>query len=129
MGIVRIFDPSGRFFYSLALTTSLAIGALQMFHVRGGVVTDYGADVFGTAWFYAMFRQGRNVLWPGRRLSAGTAAMLVLAGCVASELAQRSSLFPGVFDPLDLVAYAVTLAALYAVDRRFGSRPNQGRSP
>ena len=43
------------------MTTALAIGALQMFHIRAGFVTNYGADVFGTAWLYGMFRQGRTI--------------------------------------------------------------------
>ena len=61
-----------RLAYAAIMTTALAIGALQMLRVRGGVITDYGADVFGTAWLYAMFRQGRTIFQRGSTMSAQT---------------------------------------------------------
>jgi hypothetical protein len=109
---------AGRLFYVGMTTAALAIGALQMFHVRGGFVTNYGADLFGTAWFYAMFRQGRTIFQRGRPLGAAASASAVFAGCAAFELAQRIDLFPGVFDPLDLAAFAGSVLACYALDRR-----------
>ena len=34
---------AGRVFYNVSMALALAVGALQMFHVRGGLLTDYGA--------------------------------------------------------------------------------------
>ena len=63
------------FFYG-SMAAALAVGALQMFRVQGGWLTDYGADLFGTAWLYAMFRQGRTIFRRGRPLSPGAAGTL-----------------------------------------------------
>src|SRR5262245_59753288 len=101
----------------MARCRSSARGVLQMARVRG-VVTSYGADVFGTAWLYGMFRQGRTVFQRGRPAGAAAAAGVVFAGCAASEFAQRARLLPGVFDPLDLATYAVSVLVCYALDRR-----------
>lgn len=104
-------------FWYGTLATSLAVGALQMYRVRGGWLTSYGADVFGTAWLYAIFRQGRTVVQKRRPATAGTVAALVWTGCAASEFAQRAHWVPGVFDPYDLLSYTVTVLACYAIDR------------
>jgi hypothetical protein len=101
------------------MTVALAIGALQTFRIRAGIVTDYGADIFGTAWLYGMFRQGRTVFQRGRGLRADTTTLLVFIGCAVSELGQLVDLIPGVFDPLDLLAYGASVLLCYAVDRRF----------
>lgn len=107
----------GRRFYLGAMATALAVGALQMYHVRGGVLTDYGADVFGTAWLYAMVRMGRTVIRRGQILRPEIAAVLVFLGCAASEFGQRSHLVPGHFDPYDLAAYGVTVLSCVLLDR------------
>lgn len=108
---------AGRIFYGAAISTALAIGALQMYHVHGGLLTDYGADVFGTAWLYAMTRQGRTIIQRGRTLSAGSSASIVFVLCALSEFGQKWHLMPGRFDPYDLAAYAVTLLGCWALDR------------
>ena len=105
------------------MAAALGIGALQMFHVRGGVITNYGADVIGTAWLYAMFRQGRTVVQRGSPWSAMTTALFVFTGCVASEVGQRLAIIPGVFDPLDIVAFAATVMTCAALDRFIASTP------
>ena len=112
-------SAAAQVFYLGTVVSALTIGALQMFHVRAGWLTNYGADVFGTAWLYAMFRQGRTVFGSGQ-MSASGAAGFVFLGCALSEFAQRTAWFPGTFDPLDLVAFAVTCVACYALDRRVG---------
>jgi hypothetical protein len=110
-------SAAGRAFYAGSLATALFVGALQALRVNAGMLTSYGADVFGTAWLYAMFRQGATILQRGRRLSAPATAAVVFAGCAGSEWGQRLDLIPGRFDPYDLVAFAVTVAACYVVDR------------
>jgi hypothetical protein len=106
---------SGTIFYAAAVLLSLAVGALQMARVHGGWLTDYGADVFGTAWLYALARQGRTFL---RRatMPPWQAAALVFACCAASEFAQRAGVLSGVFDPRDLAAYAATVTACAVLD-------------
>src|SRR5262245_52084930 len=110
---------AGRVFYAAAISTALAVGALQMYRVRGGLLTDYGADVFGTAWLYAMTRQGRTIIQRGRQVSASTAALIVFALCALSEVGQRVHLVPGHFDSYDMVAYGMTVAVCFALDQRF----------
>ena len=110
--------PAGRIFYVAAITSALAVGALQMFHIHGGLLTDYGADVFGTAWLYAMTRQGLTIVQRGRTLGAGPSAVIVFLCCALSELGQKWHLFPGRFDPFDLLAYAGTLLVCWLLDRR-----------
>lgn len=110
----------GRVFYVTTMTIARGLGALQMFHIRGGFMTNYGADLVGTAWLYAMFRQGRTVIRPGRVMSPGRTTAFIFIACAASELAQKLRLFPGVFDPLDFFAYAASVLACYALDRRVG---------
>jgi hypothetical protein len=46
---------------------------------------------------------------------------VVLFGCVASEFLQRRHVIPGVFDPADLVAYAVSVLVCYGIDRRIAA--------
>ena len=110
-------SPAGRWFYLGAVSASLIVGALQALRINAGMLTNYGADVFGTAWLYAIFRQGKTILQGRRRLSALTAAAIVFAGCAGSEVGQRLGLVPGRVDAYDLVAFAVTVMACYAVDR------------
>ena len=110
-------SPAGRWFYLGSVSTALMVGALQAFRVNAGMLTNYGADVFGTAWLYAIFRQGKTILQGRRTLSPLVAAAIVFAGCAGSEWGQRLGLIPGRFDPYDLVAFAATVAACFVVDR------------
>ena len=104
------------------MTAALGIGALQMFHVRGGVITNYGADVIGTAWLYAMFRQGKTVVQRGSPWSVMITAAFVFTSCVVSEVGQRLRIVPGVFDPLDILAFAATVMTCAALDRFISHR-------
>jgi len=107
---------AGHIFYNVALCTALAVAALQMYRVRGGLLTDYGADVFGTAWLYAMTRSGRTILQHGRTVGAGNAATIVFVLCVVSEFGQKVHLVPGRYDPYDRVAYATCLFTCWLID-------------
>ena len=65
-------------------------------------------------------------------MSAAAAAALVFLGCALSEFAQATDRFPGVFDPLDLVAFAVSVVVCYVLDRRFdfsAKQPTSAGSP
>lgn len=108
---------AGRAFHFTVICAALAVGALQMYHVRGGIVTNYGADVFGTAWAYATTRLGRTVVRRGRTTSAERAAALAFVLCVLWELGQRAHLVPGRYDPYDIVTYAATALTCWVIDR------------
>ena len=108
---------AGRRFYAASIATALVVGGLEMYRVRGGLLTDYGADLFGTAWLYAMTRLGRTILQRGRMMAAAPAGLLIFAVCTASELGQRLGLVPGRYDPWDIVTYALAILLCWGVDR------------
>ena len=70
---------TGRAFHASMIVAALAVGALQMYHVHGGLLTDYGADAFGTAWVYATMRLGRSIIQRGQSASAGRSAIVVFS--------------------------------------------------
>jgi len=114
--------------YYALLVAWLGCAVLVMNRVRGGFLTNYGADVTQPAWLYIV---ARGLSDPGRRTRVQrwfgttperTAAVIFLAS-VLTEVSQRywpAGLFRGRFDPLDIVAYAVGVGTCYAIDR-FGS--------
>jgi hypothetical protein len=108
---------TGRAFQIAAIASALAVGALQMYHVRGGMFTDYGADAFGTAWVYATIRLGGTIIQRGRPATAARSAWIVFLLCVGWELGQKMHLVPGYYDPYDIVTYAAALVTCWAIDR------------
>lgn len=95
----------------------VGIGGLQMYHVRAGALTSYGADLLAPPWMYMMFRMGR---W---KLGPVSALLVVFLGCLAWELAQRHdfsgtplAITRGTFDPLDIAAYAAGLVVTFVID-------------
>jgi hypothetical protein len=108
---------TGRAFHKAAFAAAMVVGALQMYHVRGGFLTNYGADFFGTAWVYATMRIGGTVVQRGRAAEAWSSALTTFALCVAWELGQRLHWIPGRFDPFDIVTYGVAVVACLAIDR------------
>lgn len=113
-------SSSGRLFYRASMVSALAIGALQMFHVRAGVLTNYGADLFGTAWLYAMTRLGWTVVQRGRPASAATAATVIFVLCAVSEVGQHTGVVPGHYDPYDVLTFAVAIGACLWLERALG---------
>ncbi len=103
-------------YYSI-LAISIGIGILQMYRVRAGWITNYGADYFGTIWLYVIFRQGRGPFQKRRAARAVHAAGFVFVGCTASEFAQRVHWLPGVFDPWDIATYAGAVLTALAFER------------
>ena len=102
------------------------IGALQMAKVRAGFVTNYGADIVCPALLYVLIRRNRTVLkllWRSHP-TPEFAALILLVACFAWEWSQRYrfegtvlDIARGRFDPLDLLAYAGAIGAVYAADR------------
>ena len=115
--------PVGCLDWSTVLVWMLVvlIGWLQSKRIDAGWLTRYGGDVFGTAMFWWMIRR---TIFAGFWLGAEIAAASLLVACFAWEFCQRLDLSgsvlgitKGTYDPLDLVAYALTLGFLYAIDR------------
>ena len=97
----------------------IGIGALQREHIRLGFVTAYGADVACPALLYVTARQGRSLLRhlglrPDRPLAIAAG---VFALSTAWEVGQGVQWIPGVYDSLDIAAYAVGVGVPYVVDR------------
>jgi hypothetical protein len=110
----------GRRFYRGAMLSSLVIGGLQMFHVRGGIVTNYGADFLGTAWIYAMTRLGVTVFQRGRGAAATPSGVITFVLCTGSEFGQRMGIVPGHFDPYDILTFALSVGACLALEQTLG---------
>jgi hypothetical protein len=110
----------GRSFYQASMSSALLIGGLQMFHIRAGFLTNYGADLLGTAWLFAMTRLGWTVVQGGRPTSSATAAAVIFVLCSVSELGQLVRLVPGRYDPYDIGAFALAIGACLALERILG---------
>ncbi len=107
---------------------ALAVGALQMYRVRAGVLTSYGADFLGPIALYASCRtNGTIARWFIQKApSPAASAAIVLAGCVSWELCQLHdftgtplAITRGRFDPLDLAAYVLGVALSFGTEMLF----------
>jgi hypothetical protein len=110
----RLATPlAGRALNVVSSVIVLAVWVLQGFHVRGGFVTNHGADLFGAMMVYMGLRQERR--WPRlfRVFSPVGAAVFVFAGCTAFELAHIS----GPFDPFDVLNYGIGVLVCFCLDR------------
>jgi hypothetical protein len=93
----------------------IAGAAMNMWHVHGGFLTNYLADLAFPPWYYIVIRgqttTGRKVpfllRWFGA--SAGRAAISILLAGTAYELGQRYRIIPGTFDLWDIFVYALGL--------------------
>ena len=95
------------------------VAALQMAHIRAGLVTSAGADLMCPALLYIVTRRDQTLLRRVLPLHLGPdqAAALNLIACYAWEFCQRYDLrgtplffTHGTFDPMDLLAYTVGVA-------------------
>lgn len=103
---------------------------LNLRHIHAGFLTNHLADLVVPAWLYVVARapydanQKRTFLqWSLGRSPEFAAASLFIASAL-SEVSQYywpSGLFRGRFDPLDILAYAVGLIAVYVADKRSGT--------
>jgi len=112
--------------YWLLLAVWLSAAILGMNHVNAGLLTSFGADLTQPAWLYIVARSLDNPArsgWLRRTLgrSPETAAGGLFLGAALTEFSQLlwpHGFFKGVFDPLDLAAYATGLVVCYLIDRR-----------
>jgi hypothetical protein len=100
--------------------------ALNVLHIRAGFFTNYAADLVVPALLYVGSRglaspTGTFTLLR-RRVGATPerAALVWFLASASSEWSQRywpHGLFPGRFDPWDIVAFGSGIAACYALDK------------
>lgn len=113
------------------------VGILQSKQYNGHFLTDYGGDVFGPVAFWWTLRR---TIFASLTYGAEIAALTLLMGCFLWEFCQRFDLSDtvlfftkGVFDPLDLLAYSLSLLCCYGVDKmlqfRERSRANEDSCP
>jgi hypothetical protein len=97
-----------------------------MSHVRGGLLTSYGADLTLPAWLYILVRSLDN---PHRqtalhRFLSRTPELAAGAIFLASTMTEISQyfwpmgVFSGTFDLLDILAFATGIGICYLIDRR-----------
>ena len=124
--------------FYLLFVAMIGAGVLNVLRIRGGFLTNHLADLTGPAWLYIASR-GLHTRNPRRTLirrtvgrSAESAAVSLFVASAATELSQLfwpHGVFPGRFDPLDLVAYATGLLVCYAAERRFPLAPESRGLP
>jgi hypothetical protein len=115
IGHVRLEQAGSALLWLLVI----AIGGAQRSHVRLGFVTDHGADVVCPALLYATARQGRSLLrFVGLRPDRPAVIAAGIFGLsVGWEFGQKAHWIPGVYDPLDIVAYAAGVGVPFIIDR------------
>jgi|GEM_PF-2090561 len=113
-----------RLYYG-GFTVAIFAVALQMGGVRGGFLTNYLADIAGPIWMYGALRLRATLLnriYKPTPSPVFTALFVFLVGtvweiCQAFDLSGTIlAITRGRFDPFDIVAYGVSLAACVAVD-------------
>ena len=104
----------------------MACGALNIYQIRVGILTSYGADLAIPAWLYIAARaldnpQRQTALRRSIGRTPERAAGTLFLASTMTEVTQRfwpRGLFPGTFDLLDILAYAAGLAVCYMLDKR-----------
>jgi hypothetical protein len=98
--------------------------AMNMWHVHGGFLTNYLADLAFPPWYYIVIR---GLTTTGKKppfllrwfsVSAGRALISILLSGVVYEMGQRYQIIPGTFDLWDIVAYGIGPSVCYVCERR-----------
>ncbi len=102
------------------------LGLLQMFKVRGGVITNYGADVIAPIMLYYATRTNKSLfskIWK-QGFNEKQTFLLIWSLCLAWEISQKFdfsgtilAITRGRFDPMDIMAYTLTLLICYYLDK------------
>jgi hypothetical protein len=113
----------------------LLAAALNMLRVSGGFLTNHLADVTVPALLYVISRglatgdrrsRVHPLRWVGR--TPERAALSLFAASTATEISQRywpNGLFPGRYDPWDIVAYGAGILVCYLLDRWSNGRTSR----
>ena len=116
-----------RIAYWVLLAIFVLTAALNLLHVRAGFLTSHAADLFLPPWLYVVVRffpAQRGWLaavhrWLGRSPARAAGSLFVASALTElSQIAWPRGLFAGVFDPLDLLAFAIGLVVCFIVDER-----------
>lgn len=111
--------------YTALFIIFIITAALNMLHIRAGFWTSYAADIVVPALLYISFRG----LGPRRRINVLTrclgnrpevTALTLFAASALTEVSQfywPQGIFPGRFDPNDLLAYAGGIGICYTFDK------------
>lgn len=113
--------------YWFLLVAFVALAGLSVSDVDAGPLTYWGADVVVPALLYFTLR-GLHHPRPrttGLGGSPEATAAVLFVGATLAEISQRywpPGFFSGVFDPIDILAYAVGVGGCYVADKRYLGR-------
>jgi hypothetical protein len=112
--------------YYALLLLFVVTAAMNMLHVRGGLLTNHMADIVVPAWLYVVARglhaprARKTFLQRTIGRSPAIAAWSLFVASTLTEVSQRywpHGLFAGRFDVLDVAAFGGGLAACYAAEK------------
>jgi hypothetical protein len=114
----------------MVMVPALLCAGLELSRVHGSLATDYGADLFGTAWAYVIirFKRTESFLWRWATSPVYVAAAVFAVGA-ASEYAQRLRLISGTYDPFDILTFGLALVACVVLEHSFGPFAISDRRP
>jgi len=103
------------------MAAALVCAGLEMNKIHGGIVTNFGADLFGTMWFYAILRLRRSDRSSRSWADSPASVAAVTFGLgTASEIAQRFGLLRGTYDVFDIVTFALAVVACATLEYLIG---------
>jgi hypothetical protein len=104
-------------FLILVFLTAL-ITILQVLKIRASYITEYGADICGPILIYYWTRKNKGIIafLTNKFNTPISTFLLVLAGCVLWEIRQKLYQGYGIFDPVDIFVYAISLTLCFAID-------------
>lgn len=96
----------------------ILIAIMQELKIRGGFITNYGADIIAPIMLYYWTRTNRGLFAKLSKngLNEIQTAILIWVLCLAWEIRQKFDLNTGVFDILDILTYSLTLLSCYYYD-------------
>ena len=113
-----------RFAYVLLTGVFILTAALNLLGMRAGFLTNHAADLVVPAWMYVAGRglyraggsAGSGILTRMPGPAAGAALFLASAFTELCQLWWPGGVFRGTFDPWDIAAYGIGLAACVAAE-------------
>lgn len=96
----------------------ITIALLQIFKVRGGFITNYGADIIAPVMLYYWTRTNRGLFskLSEKGLNEKQTLILLWALCILWETRQYFDLSTGTIDAWDILTYSLTLFICYYLD-------------
>ncbi len=96
----------------------MLIAIMQYLMIRGGFITNYGADIIAPIMLYYWTRTNRGLFanLSKNRLNEIQTTTLIWFLCLAWEIRQKFDLNTGIFDIYDILTYVLTLLTCYYYD-------------